>query len=131
MNNVQLVNKLLDQMQGAWGRSPGTCYKYRQGYQTLLAWLDKPLTAATTHDLELFLNRRPAAPSTTAWELAILRTLFRFLHEHLGLIGSNPAKRLVKPKVNNENPKPVPDELWREVWASPLHDDERVALGLG
>lgn len=130
MKDAQLVNKLLDQMEGPWGRSPGTCYKYRQGYAALLAWTDQSLVALGTHDLELFLGRRPAAPSTTAWEVAILRTLFTFLHEHLGVIGSNPAKRLVKPKVDNDNPKPVPDELWKRVWASPLFDDERVALGL-
>lgn len=131
MTNATLVNKLLDQMEGPWGRSPGTCYKYRQGYSTLLQWCgDRQLVALSTHDLELFLGRRPAAPSTTAWELAILRTLFTFLHEHLGVIGSNPAKRLVKPKVDNDNPKPVSEELWRQVWAAPLFDDERVALGL-
>jgi integrase len=131
MTNASLVNKLLDQMEGPWGRSPGTCYKYRQGYATLLGWCgDRTLTALSTHDLELFLGRRPAAPSTTAWEVAILRTLFTYLHEHLGVIGSNPAKRLVKPKVDNDNPKPVPDDLWRQVWAAPLFDDERVAMGL-
>lgn len=135
--NVSLVNKLLDQMEGPWGRAPGTCYKYRQGYATLLQWCgDRNLVALSTHDLELYLARQrpsgvPAAPSTTAWELATLRTLFTYLHEHLGVIGSNPAKRLVKPKVDNDNPKPVPDELWKLVWAAPLFDDERVALGLG
>jgi len=89
------------------------------------------LVACSTHDLELFLARRPCAPSTTAWELAILQTLFRYLHEHLGVVGSNPAKVLVKPKINNEQPRPVPDDTWLKVWAAPLFDDERVMLGLG
>ncbi len=43
MTNTQLVNKLLDQMEGPWGRSAGTSYKYRQGYKVFLAWIDKPL----------------------------------------------------------------------------------------
>ncbi len=111
MTNTQLVNKLLDQMAGPWGRAAGTSYKYRAGYKVFLAWLDRPLVACSTHDLELFLARRPCAPATTAWELAILQTLFRFLHEHLGVIGSNPSKVLVKPKINNEQPKPVPDDM--------------------
>ena len=131
MNSVQMVNALLEQMEGPWGRSNGTCYKYRNGYRVFLEWADKPIAAMGTHDLELFLARRPAAPSTTAWELAILQTLYRFLHEHLGVVGSNPAKVLVKPRVHNEAPKPVGDDLWRRVWAAPLLDDERVALGLG
>jgi hypothetical protein len=72
MTNTQLVNKLLDHMEGPWGRSAGTTYKYRHGYKVFLAWLDKPLVACSTHDLGLFLARRTCAAATTAWELAIL-----------------------------------------------------------
>ena len=35
------------------------------------------------------------------------------------------------PVVHNEDPRSVPEAVWRQVWFSELDDSDRVALGLG
>jgi integrase/recombinase XerD len=137
-SNEALVNEFLTHIERTLRRAPGTVYKYRQIYSSFLLGVDKPLGTITTTDIEGWLGRERvgraqlgvAAPATIKVEITTLRSLFKWLHSS-GTIPSNPAASLVLPTVHNDDPKPVPPEVWRKVWFSSLPDDERVALGLG
>lgn len=137
-SNAALVNGYVAYMR-ARNQSPNTIYSYQRGYAAFLTFLGKKsLLDVTFDDIDKYLNRSrarlrdtEAAPSTVKGELMELRSLYKWLHEQRELIGSNPARKYAAPKVDNEDPHPVPIDIWQLVWSAPLKDDERVALGLG
>lgn len=134
--NVRLVQRYLDWMSVSAKKSPATLHSYGRLYSLLLDQLgSRPLSAVSTADLYAFVarprrGRIEAAPATIKAEVMTLRSLFKGLN-HLELLASNPAQRLQAPTVYNEDPHPVSPEDWSAIWALPLSDDERVALGLG
>lgn len=48
-----------------------------------------------------------------------------------GLVSSNPIGDVGVPRVNNRQPKAIPDPVWVQLWESELPDEDRVWLGLG
>lgn len=135
MTNAALVNRYLEHLQDNLHRSSGTVHRYRNKLQDFLTWVaQRPLSALTVADLNDYCGRvHPrspvAAPATVAHDVAVLKSLFDFLHTE-GVLATNPARRLVSPKIANDDPKPCPQELWLALWGSELPDDERVAFGL-
>lgn len=139
-NNAALVNRYIAYMKDPLRRRPQTIYTYHGRYRALLAHLGStPFAQVTTTQLNDFVTRQRldtrirgpvAADATIAGDVAALRSLFAWLHEIEEVIARNPAKKLVAPKVDNENPKPCPPHIWKTIWFSSLEDDERVALGL-
>jgi integrase/recombinase XerD len=80
--------------------APRTVEAYRRDLTILATWLGRPLTSATTEELERWVAELRAAglsPATIARRVASLRSLFR----HLVLIGTvteNPAAQLELPR---------------------------------
>lgn len=131
----RLLREFFDHMKRS-NRSQQTVYQYARDLVPFAEQLGKPLTAATYRDLAAWLDRPRrhvlvAAPATIKREVSELRALYAFLTDQLGAIPRNPALKLNPPKVHNESPHPVPEELWLQVWFSTMSDDLRVALGLG
>lgn len=141
-SNATLVNDYLSYARGTLKRSPDTCYKYGLSYRIFLGVLEqrgnRHLTQTNADDIQAYLDRprqkvvgREVSASSIKREIAELRSLFKYLTNHRELMTRNPALKFALPKVHNENPKPVEDEAWLQVWTSDLTDPERVSLGLG
>lgn len=95
---------------------------------TLLARADKPAGS-------------PPSEGTKHVRAAMLRTLFKFLHQR-GYLSSNPSLALETPKVDNERPRPIGIDHWRSIYRVLLdggvnpedpegRDADLVGLGLG
>lgn len=120
--------------------SPQTLRSYRSTLGALAEWAGtRHLEDVTTAELEAFVMRRrvrrgrnrTGSPATRRREVSCLRAFWSWALG-AGILRTNPAEPLVGPKVNNRNPRPVPDEVWNEVWRNEsLTDGERVMLGLG
>jgi integrase/recombinase XerD len=101
--------------------APRTVDAYRRDLTALSAWLGKPLTSATTEDLERWVAELRAAglsPATIARRAASLRSLYR----HLVLIGAaseNPAADLDLPRRIRRLPRTLsPGEAERLIEAA-------------
>lgn len=133
--NSALCGAWLDWL-GKHGRQPLTVYQYAGKLQALCEHADtRPLSTLTLTDLEAFVGRQrrngtTGADATRERDVIVVRGLYRWANSH-GLMTVNPAEDLQGPSVRNHNPRAIPDDLWAKVWASPLHDDMRVVLGLG
>lgn len=114
-----------------------TIYQYSRDTHSYACFLNgKSMLSATVQDMNGWLDRprrggRTAAPATVKREAMVLRSLYRYLHEQAELIARNPAVKIETPKVDNEDPHPVDEDVWLTTWAQALPDDMRVALGLG
>jgi site-specific recombinase XerD len=135
--NATLVNDYLEHMRRDLNRRPLTIHRYRLTYVLLLQHLGRKRLVECDHeDLRGWLRRdRPQttgdpSPATLKREIMELRSLYKWLHQHQGLVASNPTVKLHPPKVHNEDPHPAPEDAWRAVWAADLSDTERVAYGL-
>jgi integrase/recombinase XerD len=101
--------------------APRTVDAYRRDLTALSAWLGKPLTSATTEELERWVAELRAAglsPATIARRAASLRSLYR----HLVLIGAaseNPAAELDLPRRIRRLPRTLsPGEAERLIDAA-------------
>ncbi|MBD1929493.1 tyrosine-type recombinase/integrase [Trichocoleus sp. FACHB-90] len=82
-------------------KSDRTRTVYREEAQKFLAWVNKPLKAATLVDLYRYVDSRgDLAPATLARIVNTLKSLFRFAHE-AGYCPVNVALKLKPPKVRN------------------------------
>jgi integrase/recombinase XerC len=135
-----LVREFLTWQQDVRGRQASSVYDYATRLQRLLLHLGRtPLGEARLEQLESWITRirggrahgTIGAPASRAKDVAVTRSLFAYLHAR-GLVERNPATLLLAPTVHNRNPKPVPEDVWRQLWFSEcLSDDARVVLGLG
>lgn len=135
-----LRREFLEHQRRERGRAPHTLYEYDRALGKLIEHLGTlHVCEATTAHLRCLVlaptlrGKRGAgvepAPATKKRRVMELRTFYRWLHEE-GYIATNPAARLHAPEVHNENPKPFPSDLWKELWASNLDDSDRVGFGL-
>lgn len=134
--NTALVNEYLAYLQTVLHRSPATLHTYHGGLRRLLAAIDKPFALVTVQDLHAFCARVRtrggplAADATVARDVAMLRAFWRWLHEIAEAVPRNVGAKLVAPTVHNEDPHPVPVDVWKRLWFANLPDGERVAYGL-
>jgi site-specific recombinase XerD len=141
-----MITEYLEYARREQGRSAGTVYKYgisMRGLASFLATRGVHLLDASADDLRPWVHAvlvrdqantaglgMPPAPATVKRRVAELRSLYKYLHEVRGVVPYNPARRLAAPTVHNENPRPVPDGIWRSLWNSDLCDSDRVGFGL-
>jgi integrase len=118
------------------GRQPTTLLAYRHVMKHFLPWVgDMDVAAVTRMEIESFVTRkhqrveRPK-PATLKREISILRAFFQWCEDE-GLVERSPARGVHTPTVHNIQPRPIPDEQWRQWWGHDLPDSLRVALGLG
>lgn len=138
--NPPMVSEFLTWQRESRGRTSSTVYNYGSVLAAWLDWLgDTPLGHADVGDMEAWVKRprdgramgNMAAPATRAKYVAILRSLYKYLHAR-GYVTENPALLLHTPTVHNRQPKAIADPVWMSLWPSDMLDVyERVALGLG
>lgn len=89
-------------------------------------------TSVLVADAELvdrWAQRRPLAASTRAKDKTILSGFFAWLIRR-GYCKVDPTVELVAPKIRNQNPRPISDELW-SAWYGARHRDDDVLLYMG
>ena len=113
-------------------RSQRTVEAYRRDLADAVRVLDKPLSTASTDDLERYLaelRSRGLAAATVARRLAALRSFYR----HLVLIGprhNNPAAELRPPRRQRRLPHPLsPAEAERLIEAAAVSSRATCATG--
>lgn len=118
------------------GRRPTTIKAYQQVMREFLPWVgEMDVTAVTRMEIESFVARphqrveRPK-PATLKREISVLRSFFHWCEDE-GIIERSPARAVHTPTVHNVQPRPIPDDQWRQWWGHDLPDSLRVALGLG
>ena len=140
------IGAYLDWLSGTRNCSPHTYAAYSGTLDKLVAHLDAtPLGEASVMDLEAFVERPRqrrspnhvrgqvvvGSAATRRRDITVLRSMYRFLRER-GLVESDRSSLLRVPLLNNRNPRPVDDDVWRAVWGSDvLSDADRVMFGLG
>jgi integrase/recombinase XerD len=121
------------------GLSPQTLRSYADTLGAWEQWAGRGLLRSDRNDMRSFLERprlrrghgKMGSPATRRRETSCLRAFYAWCVDE-GLLETSPAARLATPKVNNVNPRPLPDQLWLDVWGSDeVTDGERIFLGLG
>ena len=116
-------------------RSPRTLDSYRYVLGHLVRWLEhRSVTGVSRRDLELFVLRtrpRGGTPSsaTKRREIAVLRSFYGWLWEE-GYTAQHLARGLHGPKAKGRDPKPIPDDVWKQMWLFDWPAEVRVILGL-
>lgn len=138
--NRELVEQLLVWMRDDRGCRPASVYDYASRLERFLDFAGPLLLNNVKVDvLRAWVNRPKGGrahgtigkPATRAKDVAVLRSLFNYLHAS-ELVERNPTVLLVAPKVHNRNPKPIPEDVWMKLWnSSALTDEGRAVLGLG
>jgi integrase/recombinase XerD len=131
--NAAYVNGFLTHLQGV--RNPNTTYEYRQVLAHLTRWVSRSWADLEPTEIDSFLmrprrNGGVAAPATRSRELSAIKSFYKWMVTN-GHCNRNVAELVARPTVKNENPRPVPDHLWAQVWQSDLSVPERLTLGLG
>jgi integrase/recombinase XerD len=102
-------------------RAPRTVEAYRRDLTSLGTWLDKPVTGATTEELERYVAQLRAeglAATTIARRIAAARSFFRH-QQLLGARADNPAAELDLPRRQRRLPRTLsPGEAERLVEAA-------------
>jgi integrase/recombinase XerC len=116
-----------------------TLYTYESCALALLRFSrNTDLVKLSPRQIEAFLGRpregrahgAQGKPSTIARDLAVLRSLFRWMVA-AGHIDRSPCDLVAAPRVPHDLPRAISDRVWLRLWDSELADDARVALGLG
>jgi len=116
-------------------RSPRTLDSYRYVLGHLVRWLEhRSVTGVSRRDLELFVLRtrpRGGTPSsaTKRREIAVLRSFYGWLWEE-GYTSQHLARGLHGPKAKGRDPKPISDDVWKQMWLFDWPAEVRVILGL-
>jgi integrase len=117
-------------------RSPRTLESYYYVLGHLVRWLGpRSVTGVSRRDLELFVLRprpRGGTPSsaTKRREIAVLRSFYGWMWEE-GYTAQHLARGLHGPKAKGRDPKPIPDDVWKQMWLKDWPAEVRVILGLG
>lgn len=135
MNNSDLIAHYLEWLTDAKGASRTTIYNYAAILARYEQWIDPhDLGSVTIEIMESFVKRprRTGSPSASTMQkdAVCIRELHKYLHAR-GFIRRNVSTLLVSPTVRNTRPKPVPDDVWKDLWQADLPRYERIAYGLG
>jgi len=138
--NDEIAEAFLAWQRDVRRRAPITLYQYAALLDRFLDHLgSRHLSTVMLEDIEAWLARprqgrgqgRPPSPSTLQSEIAVLRGLFRFAVAR-GMLREDPTVLLHPPKVRNEQPKAIDDEVWIATWGrSILPAEALIVLGLG
>lgn len=112
------------------GLSPTTVYKRHRALLLIETHLCKPLLEATETDLRTWQEGMTGSVSYIASRLASCACFYRWAHETADLLPTNPARRLIRPKVGRGLPRPMSD-LALEAAVSTAAEDVRCWLVLG
>jgi integrase len=116
---------------------PQSLRVYAETLRKWLGWLDAngiDLFDVKPADVEDFASRirttgRPPSAGSERRDVVVLRAFHAWGHEtRLGLPLVSTA---YAPSVRDRNPKPVPDDVWLQLWRSDIDDMERLWLGMG
>ncbi|MFD7045048.1 integrase, partial [Rhodococcus jostii] len=82
---------------------------HRRGQlERLSAFLGKPLLAASAEDLDRWQQGLRVCASSVQTYSSHVRAFYEWAHES-ELIGENPAKNLIMPKIARRVPRPIPE----------------------
>jgi len=111
-----------------------------EAYMATLDWFvklnpDGGWDSVTTEDIEMFMHRlrrggKLGAARTMDRDRAALATFYDWLGSHGGT-KLNPVIDVNHPKVDTRNPRPISDDMLRQVWMSPIGDDDTLWFGMG
>ncbi len=92
-------------------------------------------SAVTAQQIEAFMGRERrggviGSPATQDRDRIAIGGFYKWLQSR-GLTLSNPIADVGVPRVRNRNPRAVADNVWSQLWSSPMPDEDRVWLGLG
>lgn len=137
--NESMVNEWLEWLEHTANRAPSTVLNYAGVALSFLRDCvgDRLLDSVTEADVEAWLLRprrqralgKVAAPATRARNVAILKSMFRWLHAR-GYVERDLGALLIAPKVANRQPKAIPDGLWLQALTD-VDDQMLLTLGLG
>jgi integrase/recombinase XerC len=142
VNSAELAIEFLKWCKQVRNRSESTCRTYGS---VLSAWLDfigpMDVRAATLETFESFMTRpRPhkqssrgterGTPATQRKDSAVLRSFYSYLWQR-GYTTYDRTRALHGPTVRNENPKPIADTDWVQLWTWALGVGPGVSVPLG
>jgi integrase/recombinase XerD len=141
MTDPELLHSFLHWAEHDKGLRPLTIRAYTHTLNQWLTWLDgKPLADVLPEDVEAFARRprrhygtnkgKVGSNATRRKDIVAVRMLHQWGHSR-GYLPRDGAATSVTPKTPPRMPKPIPDEMWRELWLSDLPPDDRLWLGLG
>ncbi|MBA2413165.1 MAG: tyrosine-type recombinase/integrase [Burkholderiaceae bacterium] len=122
------------------GRTPETATNYAR---VLARFLDdvvcaRPLAVVSVPEVEEWVMRDrrkrgardggPGSPATRARDLTVIKAFYGWLSAR-GHVHRDLGALLVAPKISNRQPKPVPDDVWCEVYPQ-LAPTAQVTMGL-
>lgn len=136
-SDASMVDQFLAQLVDD-GRSPRTIRTYSNTLSIYLRWLGErtlSVVDVTPSDVREFAKRdRMKAPggasaATRRRDITTVRLFHQWANEEgFGV----PTMRSVRtPKVPNNGPRPIHDDVWRRLWGSDLDEHDRLWLGLG
>lgn len=125
LHHIEIVKKMAQRSVTQYGYTIGDWIRFVG---------DAPLNIVHPTHVEEF-ARRPrrnglaASAHTIRREIIIVRGFHTWANEYGYDVPT--VTTAVTPKLPQMAPKPIPDDLWLEVWKSDLEDDARLMLGLG
>lgn len=133
----QIIAEYLDWARNRRRMRPQSIRVYSETIRKWANWLDAngiDLYAVKPSDVEDFASRirttgRPPSAGSERRDVVVLRAFHAWGHETgrgLPLVSTAYA-----PTVRDRNPKPVPDDVWLQLWRSDIDDMERLWLGMG
>lgn len=135
-DNRQVVDDYLHWLEHRARRRPMTIKTYRHTLTHYLAWLDElglSLSDVRFSDVEDFAarERRVARPSnaTVRKDVVVVQAFHQWAVERDYPL--RPVSTAVAPPAPRPSPKPVQDEIWRQLWTHNLSMHDRLWLGLG
>jgi len=135
VENQPLVDEYLGWVEHRARLARSSVDQYRTVLAKYVEWLgDRSVSDVTFTDVEDFGNRARdggVAPSaaTARRDIIVVRGLHQWAHERDYPVRSVKSAR--SPKVVGRTPKPVDDDVWAQLWASDMCDDDRWWLGVG
>ncbi len=132
---VEPIGRYLDHLRAERGASPHTLRAYGAELRGVSGSLSpRPLLAATTADLRLWLAKGASAPSSLARRISCLKGFWRWAQRE-GLAARSPAERLRAPRVKAPLPRVLQVDEASRLAESPVRPRDRalieVAYGSG
>jgi site-specific recombinase XerD len=138
--NLTLARQYLLWLQTVRHRQLSTIKRYSQILVAWDAWLEgRSVLTATRYEMERFQTRprvrrgagTNGSASTQKQEVVVLRGFYGWLSRN-GHLEKDPTTELYTPTVKNINPKPIPDDIWQQLFTPrTLPEPQLMILGLG
>ena len=137
MSNEGLFDEYLEWSRSRKGNTALTVYQYGQKLRAFAGSIaPMSVVAASPEDLDEWVQRTNKtgernAPATQAKDASLLREFYGYALRK-GWVSVDPSVDLRTPKIRNQNPRPISDELWLS-WYNAKHRDPDALLftGLG